>query len=307
MNFGGGHSAPGQGKISPRCVPVLPAVARYRPDAFPKGPRTGKTPVRGNISPPCIQIQLILARYARHASERPRRAPLGNAPREHLAAKGRFRRPKPPDHARRTNLAALRWPCPCAGSPARAAASRDRLSTAWPLPRGACPGAPPIPVTCQYLPPANTCRLPCPLQPEASRRWASAAVIRLMACSPAKPRGAADCVISTGGPATECCAEPGLDSRTVSKRAQNLRRRPQARPGLRQRCQKTPTERTSPSWRNYRNTPLNETQKLPTSFNVFEGNRPNMQVRKRCLPLYSHLQRKGPLANFIASGALLVG
>ena len=142
-----------------------------RPDAFPKGPRTGKTPVRGNISPACIQIQLILARYARHASEKPRRAPLGNAPREHLAAKGRFRRPKPPNHARRTNLAALRWPCPCAGAPARATASRDRLSTAWPLLRGgAYPGAPPIPVTCQYLPPANACRLPCPLQPETSRR-----------------------------------------------------------------------------------------------------------------------------------------
>ena len=138
---------------------MLPAVARYRPDAFPKGPRTGKTPVRGNISPACIQIQLILARYARHASEKPRRAPLGNAPREHLAAKGRFRRPKPSDHARRTNLATLRWPCPCAGAPARATASRDRLSTAWPLLRGGClPRRPantrhlPIPVTCQYLP-----------------------------------------------------------------------------------------------------------------------------------------------------------
>lgn len=105
MKFGGDHPAHGHGKISPRCVPVLPAVARYRPDAFPKGPRTGKTPVRGNISPPCIQIQLILARYARHASKKPRRAPLGNTPREHLATKGRFRRPKPPDHARRTNLA----------------------------------------------------------------------------------------------------------------------------------------------------------------------------------------------------------
>ena len=152
MNFGGDHPAPGHGKISPRCVPVLPAVARYRPDAFPKGPRTRKTPVRGNISPACIQIQLILARYARHASEKPRRAPLGNAPREHLAAKGRFRRPKPSDHARRTNLATLRWPCPCAGSPARATASQDRLSTAWPLRRDACPSAPPIPATCQCLP-----------------------------------------------------------------------------------------------------------------------------------------------------------
>ena len=234
--------AAGHGKVSPRCVPVLPAVARYRPDAFPKGPRTGKTPVRGNISPACIQIQLILARYARHASKKPRRAPLGDAPREHLAAKGRFRRPKPSDHARRTNLATLRRPCPCAGSPARAAASRDRLSTAWPLPRGACPSAPPMPATRQYLPPADARRLPCPLQPEASRRWASAAIIRRMACSPAKPRGTADCIISTGRPISECCAELGLDSRTVSKWAQNLRRRPQARPVLRQRCQKRPSK-----------------------------------------------------------------
>ena len=223
-------------------------MAGLCPDAFPKGPRTGKTPVRGNISPPCIQIQLILARYACHASEKPRKAPLGNAPREHLAAEGRFRRPKPSDHARRTNLAALRWPCPCAGAPARATASRDRLSTAWPLPRGACPQRLantrhlPIPVTCQYLSPANTRRSLHPLQPEASRRWASAAVIRLMARSPAKPRGAADRIISTGRPTTECCAEPGLDSRTVSKWAQNLRRGPQARPGLRRRCRKRPSK-----------------------------------------------------------------
>ena len=130
-------------------------MARLRPGAFPKGPRTGKTPVRGNISPACIQIQLILARYACHASEKPRRAPLGNTPREHLAAKGRFRRPKPSNHARRTNLAALRWPCPCAGAPARAAASRDRLSTAWPLRRDACPRRlantrhPPMPAACR--------------------------------------------------------------------------------------------------------------------------------------------------------------
>ena len=235
--------AAGHGKVSPRCVPVLPAMAGLCPDAFPKGPRTGKTPVRGNISPPCIQIQLILARYACYVSKKPRKAPLGNTPREHLAAKGRFRRPKPPNHARCANLATLRWPCPCAGSPARAAASRDRLSTAWPLLRGgAHPGAPPIPATCQCPPPANARRSLCPLQPEASRRWASAAVIRRMACSPAKPRGTADCVISTGRPTTECCAELGLDSRTVSKWAQNRRRRPQARPGLRQRCRKRPSK-----------------------------------------------------------------
>ena len=107
---------------------------------------------------------------------------------------------------------------PCAGMPARAAASRDRLSTAWPLPRGAYPSAPPMPVTCHCLPLAV---------PVAAR---------------GKPRGAADCVTSTGGPTTECCAELGLDSRTVNKWAQNLRRRPQARPGLRQRCRKRPSK-----------------------------------------------------------------
>ena len=217
-------------------------MARYRPDAFPKGPRTGKTPVRGNISPACIQIQLILARYARHVSGKPRRAPLGNAPCEHLADKGRFRRPKPPNHARRANLAALRWPCPCAGAPARATASRDRLSTARPLRRGAHPGASPTPAACQCPPLANTCRSLHPLQSGTSRRWASAAIIRRTACSPAKPRGTADCVVSTGGPTTGCCAELGLDSRTVNKWAQNRRRRPQDRPGLRQRCRKRPSK-----------------------------------------------------------------
>ena len=104
------------------------------------------------------------------------------------------------------------------------------------------PSASPIPATCQCLSPANTRRSLHPLQPGTSRRWASAAIIRLMAYSPAKPRGAADCVISTGRPTTECCAELGLDSRTVNKWAQNRRRRPQARPGLRQRCQKRPSK-----------------------------------------------------------------
>ena len=237
-------------------------MARLRPDAFPKGPRTGKTPVRGNISPACIQIQLILARYACHVSGKPRKAPLGNAPREHLAAKGRFRRSKPPNHARRTNLAALRWPCPCAGAPARATASRDRLSTAWPLCRyglpygpwfadpsqrlGPCAGGCLPPAPRRYPPPANTRRLPCPLQPGTSRRWASAAIIRRMACSSTKPRGAADYIVSTGRPTTECCAELGLDSGTVSKWAQNRRRSPQARPGLRQRCRKRPSKGRAP-------------------------------------------------------------
>ena len=223
MKFGGDHPAHGHGKVSPRCVPVLPAVARLCPDAFPKGPRTGKTPVRGNISPACIQIQLILARYAWHVSEKPRRAPLGNAPREHLAAKGRFRRPKPSDHARRTNLATLRWPCPCAGAPARATASRDRLSTAWPLPRGACPRRP---ADTRHPPMPAACRARC------SQRQAADGLRRRSSGSWPAVRP------SPEGPPTASSRRAGRQRSA----AQNLRRRPQARPGLRQRCRKRPSK-----------------------------------------------------------------
>ena len=106
---------------------------------------------------------------------------------------------------------------------------------------GPCAGCLP-PAPRRYPPPANTCRSLHPLQSETSRRWASAAIIRRMACSSTKPRGTADYIISTGRPTTECCAEPGLDSKTVNKWAQNRRRRPQAGPGLRQRCRKRPSK-----------------------------------------------------------------
>ena len=79
-----------RGKISPRCVPGRRSVAAFSLHAFPKGPRTGKAPVRGNISPPCIRNELALARYARHVSEKPRKPPFGNAPREDLAREGPF-------------------------------------------------------------------------------------------------------------------------------------------------------------------------------------------------------------------------
>ena len=61
MNFGGDHPAPGHGKISPRCVPALPAVARLRPDAFSScRPWQGialmrsRAAGRGKISPRCV-------------------------------------------------------------------------------------------------------------------------------------------------------------------------------------------------------------------------------------------------------------
>ena len=78
------------GKTMPRCVLGRRSVAAFSLHAFPKGPRTGKAPVRGNISPPCIRNELASARYARHVSEKPRKQPFENTPREDLARKGPF-------------------------------------------------------------------------------------------------------------------------------------------------------------------------------------------------------------------------
>ena len=79
-----------RGNILARCVLGRPSVAIFSLHASPKGPRTGKAPLPGNISPPCIQNELALARYARHVSEKPRKPPFGNAPREDLAREGPF-------------------------------------------------------------------------------------------------------------------------------------------------------------------------------------------------------------------------
>ena len=227
--------AAGHGKIAPRCVP--------------EGASDGKTPIRGNISPACIQIQLVLARYARHASEKPRKAPLGNAPREHLAAKGRFRRPKPSDHARRTNLATLRWPRPCAGAPARAAASQDRLSTAWPLLRGAHPGAPPIPATCQCPPLA----VPVAVRGKPPTSFGGGHPAHGLQSGQA-PRGRRPHHLDGQ-------ADNGMLRRTGPElqNREQVGAEPQAEAagpaGPAPALPKTPIERTSPSWRSYRNTP----------------------------------------------------
>ena len=61
MNFGGDHPAHGHGKISTRCVPKLPAMARLRPDASP-GCRPwqdialmrSRAAGRGKIAPRCV-------------------------------------------------------------------------------------------------------------------------------------------------------------------------------------------------------------------------------------------------------------
>lgn len=80
-------------------------LAKYRPDVFPKEPRTIKTPLHGKISPPCIQNELILARYAPHVFKMPYKAPLEDTSGEHLAREGRFSLHRPLNHAWRATLA----------------------------------------------------------------------------------------------------------------------------------------------------------------------------------------------------------
>ena len=87
VRFRGGSS---RGEISPRCVPGRRSVAAFSLHAFPKGPRTGKAPLPGSISPPCIRNEPASARYSRHASEKRRKQPSENTPREDLATKGPF-------------------------------------------------------------------------------------------------------------------------------------------------------------------------------------------------------------------------
>ena len=196
MSFGGDHPAHGHGKISPRYVPrSCPAMARYRPvrsraagrelcpDAFTKGPRTRKTPVRGNISPPCVQIQLVLARYACYVSKG-RKAPLGMHRANILPPRGRFRRPKPSDHARRTESCRPPVALPLHGL------LPEQLHRGSPFNGfGPCPGVP-------TQRSADACHLPMPAACRAR-------------CNGASPEGRR-LRHSTGGPTTKCCAELGL-------------------------------------------------------------------------------------------------
>lgn len=87
--------------------PWWQVMAIFRCDAFPKGPRTEKTPSRGKILPPCIQNELVLARYVLHVFKMPCKAPFGNTSRGYLAIKTPFSRPNPSNHAQWANIATL--------------------------------------------------------------------------------------------------------------------------------------------------------------------------------------------------------
>lgn len=81
------------------CSPQRLNMAMNCRRVFPERPRTGKRTLRGNISPLCIQIKLIMARIDPHVFVLPCKMPLGNTSSEDLAVKGRYFRPKPPNHA----------------------------------------------------------------------------------------------------------------------------------------------------------------------------------------------------------------
>ena len=95
------RTAPCQLRVKRRavCSPQRLAMAINRRRVFPERPRAGKRTLRGNISPLCIQIKLIMARIDPHVFVLPCKMPLGNTLSEDLAAKGRYFRPKPPNHA----------------------------------------------------------------------------------------------------------------------------------------------------------------------------------------------------------------
>ena len=164
-----------------------------------------------------------------------------------LPPRGVFAVRSPPNHARRTNLAALRWSCPYAGAPARAAASRDRLSTAWSLPRGAYPSAPPMPVTCQCLPLA----VPVAARDKPPMSFGGGHPAHGLQFGQA-PRGrrlhhldgqADNGMLRRTGPELQNREQAGTEPPAEAAG--------RAGPAL----PKTPIERTGPSWRNYRNTP----------------------------------------------------
>lgn len=147
-------------------------LAKYRPDAFPKEPRTVKTRLRGKISLPCIQNELVLAKYALHVFKMPRRMPFGNTPREYLAIKRPFCRPNPLNHAWRADLAT-----PPSGTPA------GQISTCSATPTGRIlppPGGGATP-TERILPHSGGGRLP--LGDSCRTRW----LLSRESCHP--PRG----------------------------------------------------------------------------------------------------------------------
>ena len=146
MNFGGDHSAPGHGKISAWCVPEGASDGKntgswqYIACVYSNTAIFGKICVARMQKAPQSAVEEYTARTScRQGAFSPSEALESCTARESC-------RPLMAPPLRRgcidahlQHCAGTDGPAPCAGDPARAAASRDRLSTAWPLLRGACP------------------------------------------------------------------------------------------------------------------------------------------------------------------------
>ena len=172
MNFGGDHSAPGHGKISPRCVPegasdekntsswqhiacmhsntanfgkICVLCIRKAPQSA-VGECTARTSYRQGAFSPSEALESRTARESCH--------PLTDlAPAQGLL-------PEQPHRG-----IAFQRPGPCAGMASHTGRGSRTLLNGLALAQGCLPPAPR-----QYPPPANACHLPCPLQPETSRR-----------------------------------------------------------------------------------------------------------------------------------------
>ena len=282
MNFGGDHPAPGHGKISPRCVPVPPAMARLCPDASP-GCR------------PWQDIALMRSQAAGHGEISPRCVPEGasdeknTGSRQHIACMYS-------DSANLGKICVLcvrKAPQSAVGEcTARTSCRQGALSpsealrsctaheschppVALPLRRGSCPsnriaGSPfnglapaqgclprrladtrhlPMPAACQCLPPA----VPVAARDKPPMGFGGGHSAHGLQFGQA-PRGrrlhhldgrADNGMLRRAGPEFQNREQVGAEPQAEA-----------AGPaGPASALPKTPIERTGPSWRNYRNTP----------------------------------------------------
>ena len=133
--------------------------------------------------------------------------------------------------------------------PPMQAVVRGPFSTAWPLPRGACPSAPPIPATCQCLPLAVpvAARDKPPMgfgggHPAHGLRFGQAPRGRRLRHLDGQDDNG---MLRRAGPGFQNREQVGAEPPAEAA----------GRAGPAPALPKTPIERTSPSWRSYRNTP----------------------------------------------------
>ena len=222
MSFGGDHSAPGHGKISPRCVHEGASDGENTGSRQHIACMYSNAAYFGKICAPGIQKAPQSAVGECTARTSCRQGAL--SPSEALRSCTAHESCRPP-----VALPLRRGSCPSnriAGSPFNGLA----------LAQGRLPPAPrQYPPTCQCLPLA----VPVAARGKPPMGFGGDHPAHGLQFGQA-PRDRRPHHLD--GPTTECCAELGLDSRTVSKWAQNRRRRPQARPSLRQHRRKRPSK-----------------------------------------------------------------